>query len=599
MTKLHLVENDRTWIGGLHQTSIDVGIGDGMFQPMGVFWLESPGNVILGAQFCPNDEAEETLAICLNRAMSEPIVGEPRRPTRVRVATEELAEVVRSVLGDGIPVDVAPTPELDDVLAKVLDVLESEPYDEDLARDTYLRHDQTESPEVAGMFRSAAALYAAAPWRWVDVVQVLRVDIPDWGINGYCLSIMGKSGENLGWSLFESLDDFESIVEEGQGFVDGGPRESMPVSFLSLTFEAHDEVPDDAADEAVEQGWMMAGPDAYPRLDMVHDGIMAVPPDEDDLDVAAVLSSALATFCTRHRALFEGRTRQPACETIRVPGGPELTLCAPFLENDALDEYPRSTSPHEQAPRLALVRPGRNDPCHCGSGKKYKKCCLRADEEADRAGVPDPTVEPEPDPLAAKYEMELELLQWGNDRFHDHVMKAFKAFADEEESAQLAVPWLVYDVEIDGQTIADRYVKEHGRELGDDELSDLEAEASAWLSIWEVEDVDPGVGMILRDVLSGEVRPVTEKSASQSLVQHDMLLARIVPSAGGFIINGVHDRPLPPSRGLAVAEKAHRHLRRKSLIPVERLRNQTFQPYLIRRWKMRCSTSGRSRAFAR
>jgi SEC-C motif len=24
---------------------------------------------------------------------------------------------------------------------------------------------------------------------------------------------------------------------------------------------------------------------------------------------------------------------------------------------------------------------GRNDPCHCGSGKKYKKCCMRQDEE--------------------------------------------------------------------------------------------------------------------------------------------------------------------------------------------------------------------------
>ncbi|EAQ7687668.1 hypothetical protein D5693_22430, partial [Salmonella enterica] len=22
-------------------------------------------------------------------------------------------------------------------------------------------------------------------------------------------------------------------------------------------------------------------------------------------------------------------------------------------------------------------RPGRNDPCFCGSGKKFKKCCLR------------------------------------------------------------------------------------------------------------------------------------------------------------------------------------------------------------------------------
>lgn len=30
-------------------------------------------------------------------------------------------------------------------------------------------------------------------------------------------------------------------------------------------------------------------------------------------------------------------------------------------------------------------RPGRNEPCHCGSGKKYKHCHLAADEEADRA----------------------------------------------------------------------------------------------------------------------------------------------------------------------------------------------------------------------
>jgi hypothetical protein len=29
-------------------------------------------------------------------------------------------------------------------------------------------------------------------------------------------------------------------------------------------------------------------------------------------------------------------------------------------------------------------RLGRNNPCHCGSGKKYKHCCLAKDEEADR-----------------------------------------------------------------------------------------------------------------------------------------------------------------------------------------------------------------------
>jgi hypothetical protein len=28
---------------------------------------------------------------------------------------------------------------------------------------------------------------------------------------------------------------------------------------------------------------------------------------------------------------------------------------------------------------------GRNEPCHCGSGKKYKQCCLGKDEAAERA----------------------------------------------------------------------------------------------------------------------------------------------------------------------------------------------------------------------
>ncbi|MEO8483759.1 MAG: SEC-C metal-binding domain-containing protein [Acidobacteriota bacterium] len=27
-------------------------------------------------------------------------------------------------------------------------------------------------------------------------------------------------------------------------------------------------------------------------------------------------------------------------------------------------------------------RPGRNEPCHCGSGRKYKHCCLAKDEAA-------------------------------------------------------------------------------------------------------------------------------------------------------------------------------------------------------------------------
>ncbi|WP_449304922.1 SEC-C metal-binding domain-containing protein [Persicimonas caeni] len=29
-----------------------------------------------------------------------------------------------------------------------------------------------------------------------------------------------------------------------------------------------------------------------------------------------------------------------------------------------------------------LPKIGRNDPCHCGSGRKYKRCCMRKDNKA-------------------------------------------------------------------------------------------------------------------------------------------------------------------------------------------------------------------------
>ncbi len=32
-----------------------------------------------------------------------------------------------------------------------------------------------------------------------------------------------------------------------------------------------------------------------------------------------------------------------------------------------------------------MTGPGRNDPCPCGSGKKYKQCCLVKDEAKARA----------------------------------------------------------------------------------------------------------------------------------------------------------------------------------------------------------------------
>jgi len=47
------------------------------------------------------------------------------------------------------------------------------------------------------------------------------------------------------------------------------------------------------------------------------------------------------------------------------------------------------------------MKTGRNDPCPCGSGKKYKKCCLAKDEAAKPAFEPAPGAPEEPPLVAA------------------------------------------------------------------------------------------------------------------------------------------------------------------------------------------------------
>ncbi len=47
-----------------------------------------------------------------------------------------------------------------------------------------------------------------------------------------------------------------------------------------------------------------------------------------------------------------------------------------------------------------MAKIGRNDPCACGSGKKYKTCCMARDEAATRAAQP-ATVPPCRQPVAS------------------------------------------------------------------------------------------------------------------------------------------------------------------------------------------------------
>jgi hypothetical protein len=71
------------------------------------------------------------------------------------------------------------------------------------------------------------------------------------------------------------------------------------------------------------------------------------------------------------------------------------------------------------------VKTGRNDPCPCGSGQKYKRCCLRDGSDT-----------PRPDPQQARDDLQATsfaaLLRFANrPQFRDARIAAFERFVDD------------------------------------------------------------------------------------------------------------------------------------------------------------------------
>jgi SEC-C motif len=117
-------------------------------------------------------------------------------------------------------------------------------------------------------------------------------------------------------------------------------------------------------------------------------------PDDHEGDARDNLAGALFQMGPRRRPLTpEQRARIDeirAEEAAREPDelAPDEDLEDDFTEAEwaeakrlAVEELLPKPLPVRHAPTLA-----RNAPCHCGSGKKYKKCHLASDEERARAG---------------------------------------------------------------------------------------------------------------------------------------------------------------------------------------------------------------------
>jgi hypothetical protein len=111
--------------------------------------------------------------------------------------------------------------------------------------------------------------------------------------------------------------------------------------------------------------------------------------------IGGVLANPVAGSVVKElvtRAKLEQRTSGPLEATIR---GRQMTFVAREYDHfgetafeiqvttaDATGPTLNELAVNKSNRELKGTRPGRNDPCPCGSGRKFKKCCLRSDEES-------------------------------------------------------------------------------------------------------------------------------------------------------------------------------------------------------------------------
>jgi hypothetical protein len=102
-----------------------------------------------------------------------------------------------------------------------------------------------------------------------------------------------------------------------------------------------------------------------------------------DAPMAAALP-ALQRHCERRKYTHRANSWFGVClrsSDARLRFG--VCLDYPWMQDAAMDEATENLPKPAASIKAALsaqcqsTKVGRNDPCHCGSGRKYKKCCLR------------------------------------------------------------------------------------------------------------------------------------------------------------------------------------------------------------------------------
>jgi hypothetical protein len=180
---------------------------------------------------------------------------------------------------------------------------------------------------------------------------------------------------------------------------------------------------------------------------------------------------------------------------------------------------------------------GRNDPCPCGSGKKYKDChqpieqAFRSEQmqlrEAQDVLLPKIIAAAQETPELFPAALE----RFWNGKYGPEQMSELDNH--EDRGAERFLTWLAFDFRFDGgPTLVERLVMRH--EAGEVELDEYEARLlKQWpttrLRPYIVTEVRKGKGISARDLLTENSIDIADQTSAKRMLVDEVMVAHLLP----------------------------------------------------------------------
>jgi len=186
-----------------------------------------------------------------------------------------------------------------------------------------------------------------------------------------------------------------------------------------------------------------------------------------------------------------------------------------------------------------VAKTRRNDPCPCGSGKKYKNCCLRKDQ----------VVESRARSLTPVEAMLISALQEYANRsqFRGDLISAFGLYwggnydpaglteADADNMRRM-FEWFTHDyvVNEEGERVIDLFVREMGNRLSPEVRALAEAWVRSTMGCFRVTGLPGGDRLQLYDCLRGQELEAVSAALAHNTMRGDLLIGRLYMFQGQY-----------------------------------------------------------------